>query len=100
MGAARVHTNLSGEGRDTTRMASTATLHIAVLGRKGGSAKTTTAYNVAGVLAAEGKRCLLVDRSRTIGPVMPAVLRFTVLMARPVPASMVLTEAVPGPPSL
>ncbi len=42
-------------------MASTATLHIAVLGRKGGSAKTTTAYNVAGVLAAEGKRCLLVD---------------------------------------
>jgi chromosome partitioning protein len=42
-------------------MAAGSTLHIAVLGRKGGSAKTTTAYNVAGALAAEGKRCLLVD---------------------------------------
>lgn len=37
------------------------TLHVAILGRKGGSAKTTTAYNVAGALAAEGRRCLLVD---------------------------------------
>src|SRR5439155_26622210 len=37
------------------------TLHISVLGRKGGSAKTTTAYNVAGALAADGRRCLLVD---------------------------------------
>ena len=36
-------------------------LHIAVLGRKGGSAKTTTAYNLAGAFAATGNRCLLVD---------------------------------------
>ncbi len=42
-------------------MSSDTILYVAVLGRKGGSAKTTTAYNVAGALAAEGKRCLLVD---------------------------------------
>ena len=36
-------------------------VHIAVLGRKGGSAKTTTAYNLAGALALQGMRCLLVD---------------------------------------
>ena len=36
-------------------------LQIAVLGRKGGSAKTTTAYNLAGAFAATGSRCLLVD---------------------------------------
>jgi len=42
-------------------MSSETILYIAVLGRKGGSAKTTTAYNVAGALAAEGKRCLMVD---------------------------------------
>ncbi|MGH2347550.1 MAG: ParA family protein [Chloroflexota bacterium] len=36
-------------------------LQIAVLGRKGGSAKTTTAYNLAGALVDVGKRCLLVD---------------------------------------
>lgn len=36
-------------------------LMIAVLGRKGGSAKTTTAYNLAGAFAAEGRRCLLLD---------------------------------------
>jgi len=34
---------------------------IAVLGRKGGSAKSTTAFNLAGTLALEGQRCLLVD---------------------------------------
>ncbi|MDP9373334.1 MAG: ParA family protein [Chloroflexota bacterium] len=34
---------------------------IAVLGRKGGSAKSTTVYNLAGALVAEGRRCLLVD---------------------------------------
>lgn len=34
---------------------------IAVLGRKGGSAKTTTAYNLAGAFARTGMRCLLVD---------------------------------------
>ena len=37
------------------------TLNIAVLGRKGGSAKSTTAYNLAGAFAAAGKRSLLVD---------------------------------------
>ena len=37
------------------------TVQIAVLGRKGGSAKTTTAYNLAGALVALGRRCLLVD---------------------------------------
>ena len=36
-------------------------LQIAVLGRKGGSAKTTTAYNLAGALVESGRRCLLVD---------------------------------------
>jgi chromosome partitioning protein len=36
-------------------------VQIAVLGRKGGSAKTTTAFNLAGALAETGKRCLLVD---------------------------------------
>jgi len=45
----------------TLTMTSENTLYVAVLGRKGGSAKTTTAYNVAGALAADGKRCLLVD---------------------------------------
>lgn len=34
---------------------------IAILGRKGGSAKSTTAYNLAGALIADGRRCLLVD---------------------------------------
>jgi chromosome partitioning protein len=34
---------------------------IAILGRKGGSAKSTTAYNLAGALVAQGWRCLLVD---------------------------------------
>jgi chromosome partitioning protein len=34
---------------------------IAVLGRKGGSGKTSTAYNLAGSYAAAGRRCLLVD---------------------------------------
>ncbi len=38
-----------------------APLHIGILGRKGGSAKSTTAYNLAGALAAAGHRCLLVD---------------------------------------
>ena len=37
------------------------TVQIAVVGRKGGSAKTTTAYNLAGALVALGRRCLLVD---------------------------------------
>ena len=36
-------------------------LQVAILGRKEGSAKSTTAYNLAGALAAEEKRCLLVD---------------------------------------
>jgi chromosome partitioning protein len=36
-------------------------VNIGVLGRKGGSAKSTTAYNLAGAFAAEGRRCLLVD---------------------------------------
>jgi chromosome partitioning protein len=36
-------------------------VQIAILGRKGGSAKTTTAYNLAGALVAAGRRCLLVD---------------------------------------
>ncbi len=36
-------------------------MRVAVLGRKGGSAKSTTAYNLAGALAANGVRCLLVD---------------------------------------
>lgn len=36
-------------------------LQIAILGRKGGSAKTTTAYNLAGAFALQGLRCLLVD---------------------------------------
>jgi chromosome partitioning protein len=36
-------------------------LRVAILGRKGGSAKTTTAYNLAGALAASGRRCLLID---------------------------------------
>lgn len=44
-----------------TRRASGRAVCISVLGRKGGSAKSTTAYNLAGALAAEGKRCLLVD---------------------------------------
>jgi chromosome partitioning protein len=34
---------------------------IAVFGRKGGSGKTTCAFNLAGALAANGWRCLLVD---------------------------------------
>jgi chromosome partitioning protein len=34
---------------------------IAVLGRKGGSGKTSSAYNLAGSFAAAGRRCLLVD---------------------------------------
>jgi len=34
---------------------------VAVFGRKGGSGKTTCAYNLAGALAARGWRCLLVD---------------------------------------
>ncbi|MGH2387958.1 MAG: AAA family ATPase [Chloroflexota bacterium] len=34
---------------------------IAVMGKKGGSAKTTTAFNLAGAWAEEGRRCLLVD---------------------------------------
>jgi len=34
---------------------------IAVLGRKGGSGKTSSAYNLAGTFAAAGRRCLLVD---------------------------------------
>lgn len=37
------------------------TLRIGVLGRKGGSAKSTTAYNLAGAFAATGRRSLLVD---------------------------------------
>jgi len=37
------------------------TLTIAVVGRKGGSAKTTTCINVAGALARAGDRVLLVD---------------------------------------
>lgn len=37
------------------------TLRIGVLGRKGGSAKSTTSYNLGGAFAAEGVRCLLVD---------------------------------------
>ena len=41
-------------------MASTP-LRIGVLGRKGGSAKSTTSYNLAGALALRGLRCLLVD---------------------------------------
>lgn len=41
-------------------MASTP-LRIGVLGRKGGSAKSTTTYNLAGALALRGLRCLLVD---------------------------------------
>jgi chromosome partitioning protein len=36
-------------------------LQVAILGRKGGSAKTTTAYNLAGAFALRGMRCLLVD---------------------------------------
>lgn len=36
-------------------------LTVAVLGRKGGSAKSTTAYNLAGAFAAAGHRSLLVD---------------------------------------
>ncbi len=36
-------------------------LRIAIVGRKGGSAKSTTAYNLAGALAARGRRCLIVD---------------------------------------
>jgi chromosome partitioning protein len=36
-------------------------LRIGVLGRKGGSAKSTTSYNLAGALALRGLRCLLVD---------------------------------------
>lgn len=36
-------------------------VNIGVLGRKGGSAKSTTAYNLAGAFAAQGYRCLLVD---------------------------------------
>jgi chromosome partitioning protein len=34
---------------------------IAVMGKKGGSAKTTTAFNLAGAWAEAGLRCLLVD---------------------------------------
>jgi len=37
------------------------TLIIAVVGRKGGAGKTTTAYNIAGVLAQGGQRVLIVD---------------------------------------
>jgi len=36
-------------------------LRIGVLGRKGGSAKSTTSYNLAGALALRGLHCLLVD---------------------------------------
>jgi chromosome partitioning protein len=36
-------------------------LSIAVVGRKGGAGKTTTAFNLAGALAAQGQRVLLVD---------------------------------------
>jgi len=36
-------------------------LTVAVLGRKGGSAKSTTAYNLAGAFAEAGRRSLLVD---------------------------------------
>ena len=36
-------------------------LRIAIVGRKGGSAKSTTAYNLAGALAARGRHCLIVD---------------------------------------
>jgi chromosome partitioning protein len=37
------------------------TLVIAMVGRKGGSGKTTTTFNLAGALAARGQRVLLVD---------------------------------------
>ena len=37
------------------------TLVIAMVGRKGGSGKTTTTFNLAGALAAQGRRVLLVD---------------------------------------
>jgi chromosome partitioning protein len=37
------------------------TLRIGVLGRKGGSAKSTTSYNLGGAFVAAGVRCLLVD---------------------------------------
>ena len=43
----------TGPGREALR--------IGVLGRKGGSAKSTTAYNLAGAYAAAGWRSLLVD---------------------------------------
>jgi chromosome partitioning protein len=54
-------------------------LRVGVLGRKGGSAKSTTAYNLAGAFAAEGCRCLLIDldsqasltRALTDAPVPP-----------------------------
>jgi chromosome partitioning protein len=36
-------------------------MNIGVLGRKGGSAKSTTAFNLAGALMALERRCLLVD---------------------------------------
>lgn len=36
-------------------------LRLGVLGRKGGSAKSTTCYNLGGAFAAIGLRCLLVD---------------------------------------
>ncbi len=36
-------------------------LIVAVVGRKGGSGKTTTALNLAGALAEDGRRVLLCD---------------------------------------
>lgn len=59
--AGAVQSQEMGRGRMTMRRAARETVRISVLGRKGGSAKSTTAYNVAGALAAEGKRSLLVD---------------------------------------
>ncbi len=43
------------------RVAVRVAVRVAILGRKGGSAKSTTAYNIAGALVAAGMRCLLVD---------------------------------------
>jgi chromosome partitioning protein len=50
-------TALNTRGKREQEMHST----IAVMGKKGGSAKTTTAFNLAGAWAEEGRRCLLVD---------------------------------------